>query len=119
VPKQAVPKQAVPRQAVPKQEGPKQAVANQAVAHHAGANQLAKGSRITGPERGTLTEQFAARYAAGESIRSLAAGAGRSYGFVHNLLTEAGASLRRRGGATRGTAKSAMGDDGSAATGST
>ena len=69
------------------------------------AKQLAKGSRITGPERGTLTAQFAERYAAGESIRSLAAGAGRSYGFVHNLLTEAGASLRGRGGATRGTAK--------------
>jgi len=78
-------------------------------------DQLAKGSRITGPERGTLTAQFAERYAAGESIRSLAAGAGRSYGFVHNLLTEAGASLRGRGGATRGTAKAAAGDDRSTA----
>ena len=104
----------MPRQAVAKQAGSKQAGSKQA-----GANQLSKGSRITGPERGTLTEQFAERYAAGESIRSLAAGAGRSYGFVHNLLTEAGASLRRRGGATRGTPKSAVGDDGSAATGST
>lgn len=66
------------------------------------AKTLARGSRITGSERGTLTSQFTERYAAGESIRSLAAAAGRSYGFVHNLLTEGGASLRKRGGATRG-----------------
>ena len=66
------------------------------------AKTLARGSRITGSERGTLTSQFTERYAAGESIRSLAAAAGRSYGFVHNLLTEGGASLRQRGGATRG-----------------
>jgi hypothetical protein len=85
------------------------------VARETPVSQLAKGSRITGPERGTLTAQFAERYAAGESIRSLAAGAGRSYGFVHNLLTEAGASLRGRGGATRGTAKAAAGDDRSTA----
>jgi len=81
------------------------------VPKQAAAKQLAKGSRITGPERGTLTAQFAERYAAGESIRSLASGAGRSYGFVHNLLTEAGASLRGRGGATRGAAKASAGDD--------
>ena len=112
-------KQAVAEQAGAGQAGAGQAGAGQAGSERAGPNQLAKGSRITGTERGTLTEQFAERYAAGESIRSLAAGAGRSYGFVHNLLTEAGASLRRRGGATRGNAKSAVGDDGSATTGST
>lgn len=93
-------------------------MAKQAVAKQAVAGQLAKGSRITGPERGSLTAQFAERYAAGESIRSLAAGAGRSYGFVHNLLTEAGASLRGRGGATRGAAKAAASDDRSATGGS-
>ena len=30
---------------------------------------------------------------------------GRSYGFVHRILTETGVSLRGRGGATRGKAK--------------
>ncbi|MDX6206482.1 MAG: hypothetical protein QOF39_2539, partial [Frankiales bacterium] len=40
-------------------------------------------------------------------IRSLAESTGRSYGFVHRILTESGAALRGRGGATRGKAKSA------------
>ncbi|MEV0231220.1 helix-turn-helix domain-containing protein [Nonomuraea sp. NPDC050786] len=38
------------------------------------------------------------RYVAGESIRQLSVATGRSYGFVHLLLVEAGALLRRRGG---------------------
>jgi hypothetical protein len=37
----------------------------------------------------------------GSSIRSIAADTGRSYGFVHRVLTESGATLRGRGGATR------------------
>ena len=45
------------------------------------------------------------RYTAGESIRSLAASTGRSYGFIHRILSESGVSLRGRGGATRGRAK--------------
>ena len=45
------------------------------------------------------------RYAAGASIRDLAAASGRSYGFIHGLLCEAGVTLRGRGGATRGRAK--------------
>jgi hypothetical protein len=45
------------------------------------------------------------RYDSGESIRALAATTGRSYGFVHRILTENGVSLRGRGGATRGRAK--------------
>ena len=90
-----------------------QAVVDEALVEEVGDKRLAKGSRITGPERATLTTQFAERYAAGESIRSLAAEAGRSYGFVHNVLTESGASLRRRGGATRG-AKAAPREHGSA-----
>jgi hypothetical protein len=40
------------------------------------------------------------RYDAGESIRSLATATGRSYGFIHRLLTENGVTLRGRGGAT-------------------
>ncbi len=63
---------------------------------------LTKGARITGGHRETLTTEYAARYAAGESIRSIAADAGRSYGFVHALLKNAGIDLRSRGGATRG-----------------
>ncbi|GAA3094515.1 hypothetical protein GCM10020001_007930 [Nonomuraea salmonea] len=45
------------------------------------------------------------RYAAGESIRALAASTGRSYGFIHRILSESGVTLRGRGGATRGKSK--------------
>ena len=40
--------------------------------------------------------------ASGASIRDLASETGRSYGFVHRMLSEAGVALRGRGGATRG-----------------
>ena len=66
---------------------------------------LAKGSRISGAQRTTLASQYAKRYAGGESIRTIAEDAGRSYGFVHNVLKESGVTLRGRGGATRGTKK--------------
>jgi hypothetical protein len=69
------------------------------------ANALAKGSRITGAQRGTLSSQYAKRYAAGESIRKIAEDAGRSFGFVHGVLKESGVQLRGRGGATRGASK--------------
>jgi hypothetical protein len=69
------------------------------------AKALAKGSRISGAQRTTLATQYAKRYAGGESIRKIADDAGRSYGFVHNVLKESGVSLRGRGGATRGPAK--------------
>ncbi|HEY5820660.1 MAG TPA: helix-turn-helix domain-containing protein [Propionibacteriaceae bacterium] len=69
------------------------------------AKALTKGSRITGPQRATLASQYAKRYAAGESIRTIADSAGRSFGFVHGVLTEAGVTLRGRGGATRGAKK--------------
>ena len=42
-----------------------------------------------------------------ESIRALAQSTGRSYGFVHRMLSESGVTLRGRGGATRGKAKTA------------
>ena len=41
------------------------------------------------------------RYDAGESIRALALATGRSYGFIHRILTEQGVTLRGRGGSTR------------------
>jgi helix-turn-helix protein len=72
------------------------------------AEALTKGSRITGDQRGSLATAFAERYAGGESIRSIAEDTGRSYGFVHGILKEAGATLRGRGGATRGPSRKAM-----------
>jgi Helix-turn-helix domain len=69
------------------------------------AKALAKGTRITGAQRTTLASQYAKRYAAGDSIRKIADDAGRSFGFVHGVLKEAGVELRGRGGATRGVRK--------------
>ncbi|BEP15669.1 hypothetical protein acdb102_39800 [Acidothermaceae bacterium B102] len=68
---------------------------------------LKKGSRVTGSERNSLAADLRHKYDSGSSIRSLAESTGRSYGFVHRILTESGAALRGRGGATRGKAKSA------------
>lgn len=62
---------------------------------------LRKGSRVTGSDRSELATDLRTRYDSGESIRALAAATGRSYGFVHRLLTETGVKLRGRGGATR------------------
>ncbi|HEY1918366.1 MAG TPA: helix-turn-helix domain-containing protein [Streptosporangiaceae bacterium] len=66
---------------------------------------LKKGTRVTGADRTKLASDLKKRYDAGESIRSLAAATGRSYGFVHRILSETGVTLRGRGGATRGKAK--------------
>ncbi|WP_250445327.1 helix-turn-helix domain-containing protein [Actinotalea sp. C106] len=68
---------------------------------------LPKGSRITGEGRQDLTARLVERYSRGESIRSMAEDIGRSYGFVHGVLVEAGVSMRSRGGATRGAAAEA------------
>ncbi len=67
--------------------------------------ETAKGSRVTGGARDKLGADLRKKYEAGRSIRELAAETGRSYGFVHRVLTESGASLRGRGGApkSRGT----------------
>ncbi|MEU0491650.1 helix-turn-helix domain-containing protein [Nocardiopsis changdeensis] len=62
---------------------------------------LGKGTRVAGENRSELAVELKRRYDAGESIRQLAAATGRSYGFVHRLLGEAGVELRGRGGATR------------------
>jgi hypothetical protein len=63
---------------------------------------LKKGARITGPARSTLADSLQEQYTAGVSIRQIAAAHGRSYGFVHRMLSESGVALRGRGGATRG-----------------
>ena len=66
------------------------------------ADALKKGSRVTGAERDKLSADLRKKYDSGTSIRALAESSGRSYGFVHRMLTESGATLRGRGGATRG-----------------
>ncbi|MGV1004711.1 MAG: helix-turn-helix domain-containing protein [Candidatus Nanopelagicales bacterium] len=58
--------------------------------------------RVTGDARDTLINDLKSKYEQGASIRALSADSGRSYGFVHRLLTEAGVELRGRGGNTRG-----------------
>lgn len=63
--------------------------------------ELKRGARITGKQRDDLAVDFGKRYAAGASVRELASASGRSYGFVHRLLTESGHVMRGRGGANR------------------
>jgi hypothetical protein len=69
------------------------------------ADTLKKGSRVTGGERDRLAAELRRKYDSGASIRTLADSTGRSYGFVHRILTESGATLRGLGGATRGRAR--------------
>ena len=69
--------------------------------------ELPKGTRITGADRTRLATQLTAAYASGSSIRDLAADTGRSYGFVHRVLSESGVQLRGRGGAQPAKARPA------------
>ncbi|HET8617015.1 MAG TPA: helix-turn-helix domain-containing protein [Actinomycetales bacterium] len=62
---------------------------------------LKKGVRVTGSEREKVSSKVMSDYANGKSIRDIAAELGRSYGFVHRLLSESDQPLRSRGGATR------------------
>lgn len=66
---------------------------------------VTKGARITGAERERLTSTLRENYVKGASLRELAQQTGRSYGFVHRMLTDAGVTLRGRGGSTRSTKK--------------
>jgi hypothetical protein len=66
--------------------------------------EIGKGRRVSGGERDKLANDLKKKYAAGASIRDLAEATGRSYGFVHRVLSESGVTLRGRGGATRGKA---------------
>ncbi len=66
---------------------------------------LKKGARITGSDRNKLATEVRKQYEKGRSIRQLADSHGRSYGFIHRLLTENDVTLRGRGGATRGKKK--------------
>lgn len=69
--------------------------------------EIKKGARLTGVERDKLAARLVTRYEQGASIRSLAEETGRSYGFVHRVLSESDVTLRGRGGATRGRAPEA------------
>lgn len=61
-----------------------------------------KGQRVGGAELEQLSEDLVARYAAGDSIRTIADAVGRSYGFVQLTLKNAGVTFRSRGGARTG-----------------
>ena len=54
--------------------------------------ELGKGRRVSGGERDKLAADLKKKYTAGASIRELAASTGRSYGFVHRVLSESGAT---------------------------
>ena len=69
--------------------------------YSSGPATLMRGTRVTGIDRSKHGDTLGKRYDSGESIRSLAASTGRSYGFVHRILTETGVTLRGRSGATR------------------
>ncbi len=61
----------------------------------------ARAARVTGEQRAELARSLETKYRAGASIRELSAMTGRSYGFIHRMLTDSGVPLRGRGGATR------------------
>lgn len=56
---------------------------------------------ITGAAREELAEVLKKEYEEGRSIRAIAEAHGRSYGFVHRVLSESGVPLRSRGGDAR------------------
>ncbi|MER7986467.1 helix-turn-helix domain-containing protein [Streptomyces noursei] len=56
---------------------------------------------VKGQQQKVVAKVLLAKYDAGASIRALAAESGRSYGYVHRTLTEAGAVLRTNGGKRR------------------
>lgn len=62
-----------------------------------------KGARLTGDDRAEMARTVTALYGQGCSIRRIAAETGRSYGFVHRVLSESDLSLRARGGVPRNT----------------
>ena len=62
---------------------------------------LSKGTPITGKQREELRADLKKKYDAGTSIRALAEETGRSYGFIHGILSDADATFRSRGYANR------------------
>jgi hypothetical protein len=62
-------------------------------------------SRITGANRKAIRGELVKKYKSGATIRGLAAEYGRSYGFMHRMLSESGIALRGRGGNVRKVAQ--------------
>ena len=62
---------------------------------------IKKGARLTGEDRARMADRVLAQYNEGHSIREIAQDTGRSYGFVHRVLSESDVALRGRGGPTR------------------
>nr|WP_308288411.1 helix-turn-helix domain-containing protein [Streptomyces lavenduligriseus] len=67
-------------------------------AGHGRRRAVRKGEQITGAAREKLAREMKEQYEGGRSIRAIAEAYGRSYGFVHRVLTETDVSLRGRGG---------------------
>ena len=64
-----------------------------------------KGARLTGDDRTRMTKTVTSLYREGKSIRDISAATGRSYGFVHRVLSRErsrAARTRRRDPATDG-----------------
>lgn len=59
---------------------------------------IKKQQRILGEARDRIRAQIARKYERGMSIRALAAETGRSYGFIHRIVTESDVPMRARGG---------------------
>ena len=49
-------------------------------------------------DRNELISELRSAYEGGASIRTLVASTGRSYGSIHSMLRESGATMRSRGG---------------------
>lgn len=62
---------------------------------------LKKGQRVSGDVLAKVSQEMKKAYDKGKSIREIAGAHGRSYGFTHRVLKDAGVKLRGRGGATR------------------
>ena len=65
---------------------------------------IAKGKRVTGEDRDKLAAALKTKYENGATIRQLHEETGRSFGAIQRLLSEAGVTMRPRGGAHRASA---------------
>lgn len=70
--------------------------------------------RLVGEERERVCTRLKASYEKGASIRALMEWTGYSYGKVHHLLTDAGTTMRGRGGDTRSKSSRQQSGSGSA-----
>ena len=75
---------------------PRSARSGRAVKHAVDRLELRPNKHVTGQRRQTVTATFVAAYTGGMTIRQIVEKSGRSYGFVHRVLGEAGV-LRGRG----------------------